>query len=265
MSNRTWSPGGLQGFRRRVMTHLVREHRVSASDAVRLLSRWDKYIRARWNDGHSAESVAGHLAKWSREKIVCPCGSANHTARDHARRRRGGWYRRDAENPQPGEVFESKEGKRWAVRSMTPEGKIVVDSAGLRPTGTLIWNKRALARMKEIQTGVPWNPFEKGDVSKKRGRKKTAAAKKSSVKKSAAKRKHGQGSTFLQSIAFNRKAYTVARAKAWLKKNGYKYGKVDTTANYHRFRQVAPGKAKVFASKWLDKNKKILGTVAKWK
>ena len=45
-----------------------------------------------------------------------------------------------------------------------------------------------------------------------------------------------------QSIIFNKKKWSVAEAKKWLKDNGYKFGDVDTTDNYHRFRQYEPGK-----------------------
>lgn len=35
--------------------------------------------------------------------------------------------------------------------------------------------------------------------------------------------------------------FTPKQAKAWAKKNGFRYGKVDTTENYHRLRQRDPG------------------------
>ena len=46
----------------------------------------------------------------------------------------------------------------------------------------------------------------------------------------------------LQSILFPRKRYSAGKARSWLKKKGRKYGKkrLDTTKNYHRFRQLEP-------------------------
>jgi hypothetical protein len=45
----------------------------------------------------------------------------------------------------------------------------------------------------------------------------------------------------VQSVIFLRSAFSVAKARAWLKAHNYKYGgKVDTTLRYHRFRQLPP-------------------------
>ncbi len=48
----------------------------------------------------------------------------------------------------------------------------------------------------------------------------------------------------LQSILFNKKYFTLAGAKAWLKKNNYKITfngkKYDSTINFYRFRQAEP-------------------------
>jgi len=44
-----------------------------------------------------------------------------------------------------------------------------------------------------------------------------------------------------QSIIFPTSKYTVVQARAWLKSHGKHAGKVDTTDNYHRFRQFDPG------------------------
>lgn len=44
----------------------------------------------------------------------------------------------------------------------------------------------------------------------------------------------------IQSILFDINKFDLSSAKSWLKDHGYKYGKVDTTENYHRFRQLEP-------------------------
>jgi hypothetical protein len=43
-----------------------------------------------------------------------------------------------------------------------------------------------------------------------------------------------------QSIIFPKDKYTVEEARKWLKNHGKSHGKVDTTDNYHRFRQFDP-------------------------
>jgi len=45
-------------------------------------------------------------------------------------------------------------------------------------------------------------------------------------------------STQTQSIIFDRKKWTVEKAQKWLKDHKKKVSKVDTTADYHRFRQL---------------------------
>ena len=49
------------------------------------------------------------------------------------------------------------------------------------------------------------------------------------------------GITEIQSLLLPVAAYTPATAKGWAKAHGYRYGKVHTTANYHRLRQADPG------------------------
>lgn len=46
--------------------------------------------------------------------------------------------------------------------------------------------------------------------------------------------------TVIQSILFDKKIWTVARAVAWLHNNTYKVKKVDETLNFYRFRQRTP-------------------------
>lgn len=46
--------------------------------------------------------------------------------------------------------------------------------------------------------------------------------------------------TKIQSILFDRKKWTVTKAKQWLRDHKHKVPIVDTTAEYHRFRQAPP-------------------------
>jgi hypothetical protein len=47
-------------------------------------------------------------------------------------------------------------------------------------------------------------------------------------------------STEVQTVLFDKERWTVSAAKKWLKDHGYKTPSVDTTSEYHRFRQRAP-------------------------
>jgi len=49
-----------------------------------------------------------------------------------------------------------------------------------------------------------------------------------------------------QSILFRKRGWSENKARKWLKKHGYKSGKVDKTKNYLRFRQESPSKFKEF-------------------
>ena len=44
----------------------------------------------------------------------------------------------------------------------------------------------------------------------------------------------------IQSVIFNKHYYTFNEAKTFIKKNGYKIGRIDITKNYYRFRQLEP-------------------------
>lgn len=47
-------------------------------------------------------------------------------------------------------------------------------------------------------------------------------------------------STEVQSLLFDKSRWTITRARAWLKKHGYKLPKADGKGEYHRFRQRPP-------------------------
>ena len=44
----------------------------------------------------------------------------------------------------------------------------------------------------------------------------------------------------IQNVVFNKHNYTFHEAKTFIKKNGYKIGRIDITKNYYRFRQLEP-------------------------
>jgi hypothetical protein len=52
--------------------------------------------------------------------------------------------------------------------------------------------------------------------------------------------KRNRKSTEVQTILFDKSKWTISAAKKWLKDHGYKVPSVDTTKEYHRFRQRPP-------------------------
>lgn len=71
----------------------------------------------------------------------------------------------------------------------------------------------------------------------------------------------GRRSMVVQSIEFSKRDFTLVQAKAWLKREGFKYGKVDETPHEYRFRQEDPFEFTVFRSKTLARG--VRATVAR--
>jgi len=68
--------------------------------------------------------------------------------------------------------------------------------------------------------------------------------------------------TDVQSIMFKKQYWTVQRAKKWLKEHGYDGLIVDTTKNYHRFRQRDPSefnKSSFMTITWKPSIKAVIG------
>jgi len=59
-------------------------------------------------------------------------------------------------------------------------------------------------------------------------------------------KKNKEIGTLIQSFLFDKKKYSVEKAKAWLKKHKYKIGKLFVTDNYIRFRQINSDKLKKY-------------------
>jgi len=55
----------------------------------------------------------------------------------------------------------------------------------------------------------------------------------------------------VQSLHFAKDFFTKAQAKAWAKKHGFVYAKVDTTPHEHRIRQYPPRNIRVVGQKEL--------------
>jgi len=65
-------------------------------------------------------------------------------------------------------------------------------------------------------------------------------------------------SSDVQSVIFDKKLFTSEEAKKWLKKHGFKSGKIDKTEDKLRFRQKNPSQFKRFRTKPADKGVKLI-------
>lgn len=146
--HRDAEPRSLPRFRGEVLALLVTKG-ISKPRAKQLMQDWKDYIEKRWKMGRPPCAVSDHVARWRKEKVVCPCrrgGDPSPSCKVHGRRRVG----RDADNPRPGEVYEGKtSGRRWEVVSVDGE-RIVVKPVGARSEGELVWSKRAFKQMKPM-------------------------------------------------------------------------------------------------------------------
>jgi len=128
-SGRTAEPRTLNRYRREVVALLGAGHRISSTNGIRLIQKWDKFVRASWRQGRPPCNVADALAK------ICK----------HA------GTRRDAENPHKGEIFETRAGARWEVEEVTDK-RVKVRRKGHRERseGPFVWGRSVLRGMKPV-------------------------------------------------------------------------------------------------------------------
>ena len=230
-------PRTLAMFRREVAGLLTITHKYTRERALHAIAKWDAYVRKRWMYGKPPCHVADHIYRWEKEKTVCPCGRQTSSSHDpqrcrHRRRRARARTRtharrhnaRDAENPRTGEIFESRAGKRWRIDDVN-EGRIVVESAGVRQVGRLVWKKENLKGMRMVQ----------GDPSRRRPQSRAHTT------------------SFVQSLVFSRAEFTRKRAMRWAEQHGFHTRKVDLTSNSIRLRQHAPSSVHIVGSKRIAK------------
>jgi hypothetical protein len=118
-------------FQREVRALLVRGRVLSERRAASWLRRWDKYVRLQWRKGRPPCVVADHLFRYENEKVVRA--------------------RRDADRPEPGEIYENKRGDLWEVVGSS-DTRVDVRRAGHRAGGSqLRWSKSALRNLKEVK------------------------------------------------------------------------------------------------------------------
>lgn len=70
---------------------------------------------------------------------------------NYRRRRRRSRYARDAANPRPGEIYQSKTGNRWLVKGRTPKGRVVLQRTTPKFTGDVYWTPGMLARLRQVR------------------------------------------------------------------------------------------------------------------
>lgn len=148
-TGRPAAPRTLSQFRREVVALLAVGHQVPTSTGLRLIKKWDRYIKARWRQGKPPCAVSDHLWKFERERLVRPRPATSRDLRlprGPSRKRRA--TRRLARDP--GDIYESKRGDRWEVVS-EDDRKAFVRRVGHRQTGLLPWSKTTLKSMKEIK------------------------------------------------------------------------------------------------------------------
>lgn len=242
-------PRSLAQFKLEVTALLMVGHRWSEKRSRAAVKRWSRYVAKRWKQGKPPCAVADHISRWDHEKAVCPCHRKRRCpgGKGGRRSKRKGTSR-DADNPKEGEIYESKRGNRWRVSNVDGE-RVYVESAGRKAPGRLQWSRSNLKGMREVDGEKPRQLSLFGnDPNPRRGRKSGGRS----------RRKVG---TVVQTILFPKRRFTVAKAKMWAKKHGYRYGKVDTTKNYHRLRQLDPKKVKVRATITISKDiLAIIGT-----
>lgn len=249
----------LEKFRLEVTALLVVGHGWTPKAATKAVKRWDRYVRRRWKEGKPPCAVADHLSKWKKEGSVCPCkgpdrrgsGKARDCARCDARRARGKgdggrssgrsssspfFHRdardpsRDADNPKEGELFESKRGNRWRIVSIDGD-RYFVESEGRKTPGRLAWSRSNIRGMKTVESKGASSPGQLSLFGNDPGR-----------------RFGGRRKSIIQTVLFHRKRFSVLKAKTWARRHGFRFGKVDTTKNYYRLRQIDPKKVKVRAT-----------------
>lgn len=259
----------LPEFRREVLRTLTARHRLPSLKAARLAKKWGIYLRARRVKGICPESAARHVVKFEREKLVKP-------ARDVGFRASG-----DADNPHPGELYESRAGTRWEVLSATDK-RVTVRRAGHRQTGDLVWDKSAIknsklrlvtrsqaeraaaadAKLEAMGVGYVrpagsgganapktfWSSVL-GDPDKRRKAKAGAVSRKP---KRRVSRKPVR-SWDIQAIVFTKPLFTRRKAVAWATRRGFKTAVTELSRGSMRLRmmQTPSSRYKVFASRYV--------------
>lgn len=265
-------PRTLARYRREVVALLVVGHHMTGTRAVGLIKRWDRYLQAKWKMGRPPCNVADHLAKFDKAMkrhvsgdIHLPNGRKTfsrrefHSGMHKVQRKRGpGRSSRDAEHPKTGEIYETKAGARWEVTAVTDK-RVTVKRAGTRPKneGPFVWGRSSLKNLKEEKKSFFGNGPLFGDAVAPDPERRRGRAGRGTLARKASGRKRGKGYTrphlcragaAVQTLVFDRRSWTLAKAKAWAKAHGYVTHKQDVTPKSIRLRQKSPVSFKVVGS-----------------
>jgi hypothetical protein len=254
----------LPDYHREVLQILKGRHRVPSLKAARLVKKWGVYLLARRAKGVCPESVARHVAKFEREKLVKP-------ARDKGFRASG-----DADNPHPGELYESRAGTRWEVLSATDK-RVTVRRAGHRQTGDLVWDKSAIknsklrlvtrsqaeraaaADLKLEAMGVGYvRPAGSGGANAPKTFWSSVLGDPDKKRGGSRKPKHGVSrkpvrTWDIQAIVFTKPLFTRRKAMTWASRRGFKAAVSESSRGSARIRvpQTPASRYVRFASKYV--------------
>jgi hypothetical protein len=133
-------------FRREVVALLRAGHRILGETGVRLVAKYDKFLRDSWRIRRAPCWVSDAIAKKYKESRAS----------------------RDPENPHEGEVYQSRSGARWRVTSVNAtKRRVKVRKSGFRDLGELEWNPSVLRSMKQVPASEPSDfgplPADRGD------------------------------------------------------------------------------------------------------
>lgn len=220
----------LPGFTQEAGALLIVGHGYSATRAAKAVTRWRLYVRKMWRQGKPPCSVADHISKWDRAKVVSPCG----------RRRCRGCRKkvsRDANNPQSGELFESARGNRWKVVEVK-DGRVWVESAGRKAPGRLSWSPSQLRGMRSISGGSRQLSLFGNDPSRRR-----------------------RGRSVVQTLIFSKDEFTREQALSWARRHRFRASKVDVTSGSYRIRQTSPARVRMKGTITMTRGiKAVVGT-----
>jgi hypothetical protein len=145
-------PRSLNRYRREVIALLKVGHKVRSQQALFLIRKWDRQVRAAWRRGKPPCNVADTLYRLCKHTSTKPRFSSErpHPTASHSVRDRGyARTRRDADTPHKGEVFETRAGNRWEVEEVTDK-RVKVKRKGHRSEGPFTWGRSTLKGMKSL-------------------------------------------------------------------------------------------------------------------
>jgi hypothetical protein len=150
---------------------------------------------------------------------------------------------RDADNPKPGEKFNSKRGDVWEV--VSENGPLIrVKKVGFKDVGELVWSRGTLKHMKMVRQPSPFSFFSGlGSHGEPEG--------KSALGDPPGKKR--RGTSYVQAVHFAKSVFTKEKARAWLRKKKLKVAAIEETPAQLRVRQKTSKQFKRFWTLCMDR------------